>query len=112
VGCAKAPGEGGGGGREVEVSADDAAFSAPDKPFGPFYSVDEAEGLRTERGLRLVEDAGSPNRQPQSKASKCGVAATGNAAEDNVEPLFEILPAKQILPEDRGPYSLQRKDVQ
>jgi carbamate kinase len=43
---------------QVEVSADDPAFSAPDKPIGPFYSADEAEGLQAERGWRLMEDAG------------------------------------------------------
>jgi hypothetical protein len=89
------------------MSAEDAAFSASDKCFGPFYFVNEAEGLRTERGLLLVEDAGNLNQGRE----KCGVAAIGNAAEDNVEPLFEILPAKQILSEDRGRYSLQRKDL-
>jgi carbamate kinase len=43
---------------QVEVAADDPAFSNPDKPIGPFYSAGEAEGLQTERGWRLMEDAG------------------------------------------------------
>ncbi|MFZ5447911.1 MAG: carbamate kinase [Thermodesulfobacteriota bacterium] len=43
---------------QVEVSADDPAFNAPDKPIGPFYSAEEAGGLESERGWRLMEDAG------------------------------------------------------
>jgi carbamate kinase len=43
---------------QVEVSADDPAFSIPDKPIGPFYSAEEAESLQTERDWRLMEDAG------------------------------------------------------
>jgi len=43
---------------QVVVSADDPAFSSPDKPIGPFYSAGEAERLQTERGWCLTEDAG------------------------------------------------------
>ena len=43
---------------QVEVSADDPAFGAPDKPIGPFYPAGEAERLKTERGWHLMEDAG------------------------------------------------------
>jgi carbamate kinase len=43
---------------QVEVSADDPAFGAPDKPIGPFYREVEAERLKTERGWQLLEDAG------------------------------------------------------
>jgi carbamate kinase len=43
---------------QVEVSADDPAFGAPDKPIGPFYPAGEAERLKTERGWHLIEDAG------------------------------------------------------
>jgi len=43
---------------QVEVSEDDPAFAAPDKPIGPFYSAGEAEHLKTERGWYLLEDAG------------------------------------------------------
>jgi carbamate kinase len=43
---------------QVEVSADDPAFSAPNKPIGPFYSADESKGLQAERGWQLMEDAG------------------------------------------------------
>jgi carbamate kinase len=43
---------------QVEVSADDPAFGAPDKPIGPFYPAGEAQHLKTERGWQLAEDAG------------------------------------------------------
>ena len=43
---------------QVVVAADDPAFSAPDKPIGPFYTANEAERLQTERGWHLMEDAG------------------------------------------------------
>jgi carbamate kinase len=43
---------------QVEVAADDPAFGAPDKPIGPFYPAGEAARLQTERGWRLIEDAG------------------------------------------------------
>jgi carbamate kinase len=42
----------------VVVAADDAAFSAPSKPIGPFYERARAELLERERGWTLVEDAG------------------------------------------------------
>jgi carbamate kinase len=42
----------------VEVDPDDPAFEHPSKPIGPFYSGREAEELRSERGWKLVEDAG------------------------------------------------------
>jgi carbamate kinase len=43
---------------QVVVAADDPAFSNPDKPIGPFYTAAEVERLQTERGWRLIEDAG------------------------------------------------------
>jgi carbamate kinase len=43
---------------QAEVHANDPAFSVPDKPIGPFYSANEAEGLQAERGWQLMEDAG------------------------------------------------------
>ncbi len=43
---------------QVVVAGDDPAFLAPDKPIGPFYPAGEAERLQTERGWRLLEDAG------------------------------------------------------
>lgn len=41
---------------EVEVDADDPAFTAPDKPIGRFYTADEAEELAAERGWQLMVD--------------------------------------------------------
>ncbi len=43
---------------QVEVSPADPAFSAPDKPIGPFYTAAEAGRLQAERGWHLREDAG------------------------------------------------------
>jgi carbamate kinase len=42
----------------VRVDENDPAFADPTKPIGPFYSREEADALRTERGWRVVEDAG------------------------------------------------------
>ena len=42
----------------VHVDPDDPAFERPTKPIGPFYSDEEAQALRQERGWQLVEDAG------------------------------------------------------
>jgi carbamate kinase len=42
----------------VLVDADDPAFSDPTKPIGPFYSRDEAHRLQSERGWKMIEDAG------------------------------------------------------
>jgi carbamate kinase len=42
----------------VVVDPGDPAFAEPTKPIGPFYSREEADALRRERGWTLVEDAG------------------------------------------------------
>jgi carbamate kinase len=42
----------------VRVDEDDPAFADPTKPVGPFYSREQSERLESERGWRLVEDAG------------------------------------------------------
>ncbi|MCK6550299.1 carbamate kinase [Myxococcota bacterium] len=47
----------------VRVDADDPAFARPDKPIGPFYSVEEAERVAVERGARFTDDAGRGHRQ-------------------------------------------------
>jgi carbamate kinase len=50
---------------------DDPAFTEPTKPIGPFYSREQAERFESERGWRLVEDAGRgwrrvvPSPQPR-----------------------------------------------
>ena len=55
----------------VLVEEDDPAFSEPTKPIGPFYSREQAERFESERGWRLVEDAGRgwrrvvPSPQPR-----------------------------------------------
>ena len=42
----------------VHVAPDDPAFERPTKPIGPFYSDEQAQELRQQRGWQLVEDAG------------------------------------------------------
>jgi carbamate kinase len=43
---------------QVRVDPGDAAFSAPSKPVGPFYSEAEARKMMLEQGLAMREDAG------------------------------------------------------
>jgi carbamate kinase len=42
----------------VHVAPDDPAFERPTKPIGPFYSDEQAQELRQQRGWQVVEDAG------------------------------------------------------
>jgi carbamate kinase len=42
----------------VRVDEDDPAFAQPTKPVGPFYPREQAQLLESERGWKLVEDAG------------------------------------------------------
>jgi carbamate kinase len=48
---------------QVVVEAADPAFATPTKPIGRFYSAEEAEQLRQERGWTMVEDAGRGYRR-------------------------------------------------
>ena len=48
---------------QVVVEADDPAFRNPTKPIGPFYSREEAEALRREKGYAMKEDAGRGYRR-------------------------------------------------
>lgn len=48
---------------EVLVSADDPEMDNPRKPVGQFYSAEEAEQMRRERGWAMVEDAGRGYRR-------------------------------------------------
>jgi carbamate kinase len=43
---------------QVEVDADDPAFTDPTKPVGPFYGASEALALQRELGLAMKEDCG------------------------------------------------------
>lgn len=43
---------------QVVVDKADSAFSNPTKPIGPFYTEEEAEKLKKEKGYDIVEDAG------------------------------------------------------
>jgi len=48
---------------QVLVDKDDQAFGHPSKPIGPFYSREEAEALKNERGWILKEDSGRGYRR-------------------------------------------------
>jgi len=48
---------------QVLVDPEDPAFAAPAKPVGPFYSRDEVDKLRENRGWSLEEDAGRGYRR-------------------------------------------------
>lgn len=57
---------------QVEVDKKDAAFKAPDKPIGIFYSEADAKKMTETKGWEMVEDAGRgyrrvvPSPYPQS----------------------------------------------
>jgi len=65
----------------VHVDPDDPAFERPTKPIGPFYSDEQAQALRQERGWQLVEDAGRgfrrvvPSPQPLDIAELSSIQA-------------------------------------
>lgn len=48
---------------QVLVAENDPAFEHPTKPIGRFYSQDEAQALRQNRGWTMVEDAGRGYRR-------------------------------------------------
>lgn len=48
---------------QVVVDKSDAAFQDPTKPIGPFYSKEDAEKLRDEKGYSIVEDSGRGYRR-------------------------------------------------
>jgi carbamate kinase len=48
---------------QVVVDPEDAAFRAPTKPIGPFYSKSTAESISAEKGWVVVEDAGRGYRR-------------------------------------------------
>ena len=43
---------------QVVVDKEDSAFKNPTKPIGPFYSKEEADRMRIEKGYILIEDSG------------------------------------------------------
>jgi carbamate kinase len=43
---------------QVTVDPEDPGFKDPSKPIGPFYSAEEAEGLKLERGWKMAEIPG------------------------------------------------------
>ncbi|MTI70496.1 MAG: carbamate kinase [Firmicutes bacterium] len=48
---------------QVVVDKEDQAFSNPTKPIGPFYSEEEANKLKEEKGYDIVEDSGRGYRR-------------------------------------------------
>ena len=48
---------------QVAVDAGDPAFKNPTKPIGPFYTAEEAEKLKSEKGYVMKEDAGRGYRR-------------------------------------------------
>ena len=58
---------------QVEVSAADPAFGAPDKPIGPYYEAGEAEHLQVDRGWQLMEDAGRGWRRVVASPGPLGI---------------------------------------
>jgi carbamate kinase len=43
---------------QVVVDRDDPGFQSPSKPIGPFYREKEAQALASEKGWKMVQDAG------------------------------------------------------
>ena len=43
---------------QIAVDPEDPAFSRPTKPIGPFYTKEQAEAIRREKGYAMKEDAG------------------------------------------------------
>jgi carbamate kinase len=48
---------------QVLVDKNDAAFSNPTKPIGPFYTEEESKRLEAEKGYKMVEDSGRGYRR-------------------------------------------------
>ncbi len=48
---------------QVLVDKNDPAFSRPTKPIGPFYTAEQAEQLRREKGYVIIDDAGRGYRR-------------------------------------------------
>ncbi|HAZ31109.1 MAG TPA: carbamate kinase, partial [Dehalococcoidia bacterium] len=48
---------------QVIVDEDDPAFKKPTKPIGPFYSLNEAQELRRDRGWEMIQDSGRGYRR-------------------------------------------------
>lgn len=48
---------------QVIVDNDDPAFKNPSKPIGPFYSFEQMQALKQERGWSMIEDSGRGYRR-------------------------------------------------
>lgn len=57
----------------VVVDVDDAAFSAPSKPIGPFYEQAEAARITNDLGWTMVEDSGRGYRRVVASPQPFGI---------------------------------------
>ncbi len=48
---------------QVVVDREDSGFNNPTKPIGPFYSKEEANKLKSEKGYEIIEDSGRGYRR-------------------------------------------------
>lgn len=111
---------------QVEVAADDPAFGAPDKPIGPFYSAEEAQRLKTERGWHLLEDAGRgwrrvvPSPRPLSiieqgiisyllRGGVIVIAAGGGGVPVIRQPNGDLMGVEAVIDKDRASAVLARE---
>ena len=78
----------------VRVDEDDPAFDDPTKPIGPFYSEEEAERLRRERGWTMVADAGRGHRRTVASPSPREIV--------ELEPIRALVEARTIAIACRG----------
>ncbi len=111
---------------QVEVSAGDPAFAAPDKPIGPFYPAGEAGRLKAERGWHLAEDAGRgwrrvvPSPHPLSiieqdvisyllRGGIIVIAAGGGGVPVIRQPNGDLMGVEAVIDKDRASAVLARE---
>ena len=111
---------------QVVVAANDPAFGNPDKPIGPFYSAEEAERFQTERGWRLMEDAGRgwrrvvPSPQPLTiieqdvisyllRGGIIVIAAGGGGVPVIRRPNGDLMGVEAVIDKDRASAVLARE---
>jgi carbamate kinase len=62
---------------QTRIDPADPALQQPGKPIGAFYSTDEAQHMRQERGWTMIEDAGRGWRRVVSSPSPCEIIESG-----------------------------------
>lgn len=73
---------------QVLVDADDEGFIHPTKPVGPFFSKEEADNLKAEKGYVMVEDSGRGYRR---------VVASPKPIEIMEKDMIKLLSAKNYI---------------